>query len=92
MPQMTGCLTRLFNDRAVGISVDNNKGGWDSLLAFARARDKENREAAYGAISRRKGSRELKGLTRSINHAKNNNRNTFRRTSKKEKDAPISYS
>lgn len=46
----------------MGISVDNNKGGWDSLLAFARARDKENREAACGAISRRKWSRNYRAL------------------------------
>lgn len=47
----------------MGITVDKNKGGWESLLALAHTRDKENRDDVCGENSERKGW--VKGATES---------------------------
>ena len=58
----------------VGITVDNNKGGWESLLAFAHDRDRENWEVLVADRSKRKGSRELQSLACLINYERTYNR------------------
>lgn len=57
-------------EEAVGITVDNNKGGRNSLLAFAHRREQENRKAFDSERIKRKGSWELQSLTCSINYEK----------------------
>lgn len=53
--------------------MDNSKGGWENLLAFAHDKDKENRKAIVLDRSNKKGSRELWILFRSINYDKKSN-------------------
>lgn len=51
----------------VGVIVNKDKGGWESLVAFVHSRDIENRDTSVEGMSKKKGSRELQNLACSIN-------------------------
>ncbi|KAJ8623607.1 hypothetical protein MRB53_032136 [Persea americana] len=54
--------------KVVGIIVDKNKGGWESLLAFAHNRDKENKQTFLPGMCKEKGQRGLRRLECSVNY------------------------
>ena len=54
--------------QAIGVSVDNVKEGWDTLIAFANERDMSNKSVSQKKGLKRKGGRELQSLTCSINY------------------------
>lgn len=56
--------------RIVGISIANNKGGWDSLTTFVMERERQNK-ALFNNNPKRKRKRELKSLRCSINYDRN---------------------
>lgn len=55
---------------AVGLSMDDCKGGWDSLLAFPHEKEAENRATWAEESLKKKGSRKLHNLACSINYGK----------------------
>lgn len=58
--------------KIVGISVENCKGGWDSLVAFARDRDEQMSDQLTCSKSKQKRKRELQGLRTFINYDRGN--------------------
>ena len=55
---------------AIGVSIENSKGGWDNLIAFANESDNLGKSGSLKKSIKRKGSRELHNLSCSINYDK----------------------
>lgn len=61
----------------MGISIANSQGGWDNLASFTQERELQNREVFGFKDSKRKGKRELKSHSCSINYSKNSGQSTI---------------
>lgn len=61
---------KIICGKVVGLSVSNYDEGWESLVTFAKLREKQNRESGALEKSKRKGYRELQSLVSGINYEK----------------------
>ena len=56
--------------KAVGVTVDESKGGWAPVIDFAQCREDQNRSDKRTCKTRKMGLRELNSLCCSINYEK----------------------
>lgn len=56
--------------KAVGVTVEDSNGGWNPLVEFVQRWERLNQEEKRGMKYKRKGIRELKSLSCSINYDK----------------------
>ena len=55
--------------KAIGVTMEESKGRWASLIEFAQGKEKQNQEGKKRKL-KRKGVRELNSLCCSSNHEK----------------------
>lgn len=58
--------------KAIGMTTDEGRGGWDPLVEYAQNREKQKQADNRDKRSKRKDKRELNGLCCSINYDRAN--------------------
>ena len=63
-------LTVIHYAEAVGVTLEDSDGGWNTLVEFVQSQERQNQEEKTSRKSKRKGVRELNRLSCSINYDK----------------------
>eukprot|EP00268_Persea_americana_P015799 TRINITY_DN17438_c0_g1_i1.p1 TRINITY_DN17438_c0_g1~~TRINITY_DN17438_c0_g1_i1.p1 ORF type:complete len:125 (+),score=25.82 TRINITY_DN17438_c0_g1_i1:476-850(+) len=81
--------------KAIGVTMEESKGGWASLMDFARSKGKQNQTRKSKRNAKRKGGGELNGLRCSINYDKAKDQeigdNAYSKSGRKNKGASSGY-